>query len=161
MDFRLSGAKKLAMKSPLKFAETLRRPAWGTPNTAGVSIPRELAFANVDFHIGATSILDDVSLVAEASKLTCLLGPSGSGKTTLLRIAAGMEQQSSGLVQLDDVTVGGPDVFLPPEERGVGLVFQDYALFPHLNLLANVSFRFKCANPKDTLAKSFRWGKSA
>jgi len=149
VDFRLSGAKKLAMKSPLKFAETLRRPAWGTPNTAGVSIPRELAFANVDFHIGATSILDDVSLVAEASKLTCLLGPSGSGKTTLLRIAAGMEQQSSGLVQLDDVTVGGPDVFLPPEERGVGLVFQDYALFPHLNLLANVSFGLAHLNRKE------------
>lgn len=128
------------MKSPLKFAETLRRPAWGTPNTAGVSIPRELAFQNVDFQIEGTPILSDVSLQAEASKVTCLLGPSGSGKTTLLRIAAGMERQSSGTVQLDKTTVGGPEVFLPPEQRGVGLVFQDYALFPHLDLLANVSF---------------------
>ena len=128
------------MKSPLKFAETLRRPAWGTPNTAGVSIPRELVFESVDYNIEQTEILSDVSLQAEASKVTCLLGPSGSGKTTLLRIAAGMDRQASGLVQLDRTTVGGPDVFLPPEERGVGLVFQDYALFPHLDLLANVSF---------------------
>lgn len=72
--------------------------------------------------------------------MLCLLGPSGSGKTTLLRIAAGIEAQSSGLVLLNDSEIAGPNTFLPPEKRGIGLMFQDFALFPHMTILDNVRF---------------------
>ena len=123
-----------------KLADSTRRTRWGTPNTAGVSIPRELSFNAVSHKIGEFDVLRDVSLLAGSGSLTCLLGPSGSGKTTLLRIAAGMEQQTSGSVLLDGEEIGGPNVNLPPEKRGIGLVFQDYALFPHLTLLDNIMF---------------------
>jgi iron(III) transport system ATP-binding protein len=70
----------------------------------------------------------------------CLLGPSGSGKTTLLRIAAGIEAQKSGRVLLNDREIARPGAFLPPEKRGIGLMFQDFALIPHMTILDNVRF---------------------
>ncbi|MEM8751180.1 MAG: ABC transporter ATP-binding protein [Pseudomonadota bacterium] len=118
----------------------MRRGRWGVPNTAGVSIPHELVFDDICYSIGDSRILDDVSLTAQTGSVTSLLGPSGSGKTTLLRIAAGMERQTSGSVLMDGREIGGPERFLPPEKRGIGLVFQDYALFSHLTILANVMF---------------------
>lgn len=84
--------------------------------------------------------LNDVSLEVEPSKVLCLLGPSGCGKTTLLRVIAGVEAPSSGAIFLDDQEVAGPNRFVPPEKRGVGLMFQDFALFPHLTILDNVAF---------------------
>lgn len=113
---------------------------WGVPNTAAVSIPCELSFENIHHSIDGNEILRDISLTAKSGTVTCLLGPSGSGKTTLLRIAAGMVRQSAGRVLQDHREIGGPATFLPPEKRGIGLVFQDYALFPHLNILDNVCF---------------------
>ena len=113
---------------------------WGEPNTAGVSIPHELTFENVSYDIDDASILHDVSLIAPSGSVTCLLGPSGSGKTSLLRIAAGMLRQTSGRVSLDAREVCGENTFVPPEKRGIGLVFQDYALFPHLSIQDNVLF---------------------
>ena len=117
-----------------------RRARWGTPNTAGVSIPQELVFENIHHQFGGQRVLEDVSLVARSGTVTCLLGPSGSGKTTLLRIAAGMEQPTAGRVSLDGKTVSSPGEFVVPEARGVGMVFQDFALFPHLDVLRNVMF---------------------
>ena len=75
-------------------------------------------------------------------ELVCLLGPSGCGKTTLLRIAAGLEDLQTGVVEIDGTVVadGAQKRSLPPEQRGVGLMFQDYALFPHLNVRDNVTF---------------------
>lgn len=109
--------------------------------TAGVSFAARLVFEHIShkFTPGA-SALDDVSLTAEPGDVLCLLGPSGSGKTTLLRIAAGIEAQTSGRVFLNDREIAGPGVFVPPEKRSIGLVFQDYALFPHLSILDNVRF---------------------
>ena len=92
------------------------------------------------FSAGDAPILSDVSLAAPAGSVTCLLGPSGSGKTTLLRIAAGMERPSAGRVLRDGVELCGPTVMVAPEKRGIGLVFQDYALFPHLTIGQNVAF---------------------
>ncbi len=131
------------MADPAKISDAPQKSRWGTPNTAGVSIPHELSFANIGHRIGDIKILDDISLTAKTGSVTCLLGPSGSGKTTLLRIAAGMECQSSGSVLMDGREISGDTVFTPPEERGVGLVFQDYALFPHLSVLDNVLFGLK------------------
>ncbi|MEW9806288.1 ABC transporter ATP-binding protein [Mesorhizobium sp. ZMM04-5] len=109
--------------------------------TAGVTFAARLAFENVSHAFTADRrTLDGISLQAEPGEVLCLLGPSGSGKTTLLRIAAGIEPQTSGRVLLNEREIAGPAVFLPPEQRSIGLVFQDFALFPHLTILDNVRF---------------------
>ena len=109
--------------------------------TAGVTFAARLAFERISHAFGPKSqTLHDVTLAAEPGEVLCLLGPSGSGKTTLLRIAAGIEPQASGRVLLNDREIAGPSVFLPPEQRSIGLVFQDFALFPHLTILDNVRF---------------------
>jgi iron(III) transport system ATP-binding protein len=92
---------------------------------------------------GAVNAVDGVTLRVEPGELVCLLGHSGCGKTTLLRIAAGVEAPSSGRVLMDGREASGPAAFVPPERRGIGLMFQDYALFPHLSILQNVMFGLK------------------
>jgi iron(III) transport system ATP-binding protein len=89
---------------------------------------------------GSTLAVDDVSLAVRPGETVCLLGHSGCGKTTLLRVVAGLERPTSGRIVLAGREVAGPNVFVPPEQRGVGLMFQDYALFPHLTILENVTF---------------------
>ncbi len=84
--------------------------------------------------------VDDLSLTVEQGEILALLGPSGCGKTTTLRLIAGFEMPDRGLVVIRGQTMAGPDRWVPPEERGVGVVFQDYALFPHLTVEENVMF---------------------
>jgi len=84
--------------------------------------------------------LRGVNLNLAAGELVGLLGPSGCGKTTLLRLIAGFERPNRGEVRLQERTVAGPGRWLPPERRGVGMVFQDYALFPHLTAWQNACF---------------------
>ena len=115
-----------------------QRPAGRT--SAGVSFAARLAFENVSHSVGSTQILRDIDLAAEPGEILCLLGPSGSGKTTMLRIAAGIERQSEGRLVLNGREVAGPNAFVPPERRGIGLMFQDFALFPHLTIAENVRF---------------------
>lgn len=102
--------------------------------------PAALAIENVHKSFGGMPVLKGVSLSVETGEVVCLLGQSGCGKTTLLRIAAGLERPSSGTVSLAGWEVAGADRYLPPEARGVGLMFQDYALFPHLKIIDNVMF---------------------
>ena len=89
---------------------------------------------------GSTAVLDNVSLTVPAGELVCLLGPSGCGKTTLLRIAAGLEKLQAGSIAIDEEVVAEPGFELPPEERKIGFMFQDHALFPHLTICENVGF---------------------
>jgi iron(III) transport system ATP-binding protein len=89
---------------------------------------------------GATRAVEDVTLVVERGELMSVLGPSGCGKTTLLRLIAGFEAPDGGSVEVGEETVAGPGRLVPPERRRVGMVFQDYALFPHLSVEANVAF---------------------
>lgn len=84
--------------------------------------------------------VDDVTLTLEPGEFVCLLGPSGCGKTTVLRIAAGLESLQRGRVLIAGEVVADARHSVPPEARGVGLVFQDYALFPHLSAADNVAF---------------------
>jgi iron(III) transport system ATP-binding protein len=107
---------------------------------AGVTFASRLTFEDVSRRYGDGLALDHVSLDVSPGEVLCLLGPSGCGKTTLLRIAAGVERPSAGRVLLDGQEVSGPDHFVPPEKRGVGLMFQDFALFPHLTIRQNVAF---------------------
>lgn len=88
---------------------------------------------------GRTAV-DEVSLTVGPGELVCLLGPSGCGKTSTLRLAAGLERPDRGRIFLNDRLVCGDGTHLPPEARHVGFLFQDYALFPHLNVLGNVAF---------------------
>jgi iron(III) transport system ATP-binding protein len=113
---------------------------WGERGTAGAVIPASVGFDGVSHAYGAAPSLRGVSFAVGAGEIVALLGPSGCGKTTLLRIAAGVEQQTAGTVSLDGRVVAGPGVFVPAERRGIGLMFQDYALFPHMTNLANVMF---------------------
>jgi len=84
--------------------------------------------------------VDSVSLQLQAGQMGVLIGPSGCGKTTLLRAVAGLEKISTGEICIDGVAVSGHGVHLPPEQRRIGMVFQDYALFPHLNVAQNIAF---------------------
>lgn len=81
-----------------------------------------------------------VSLTMQPGDLLSLLGPSGCGKTTLLRLIAGFEQPQTGTVEIAEQVVAGSGRWVPPEKRGVGMVFQDYALFPHLTVSQNIGF---------------------
>jgi iron(III) transport system ATP-binding protein len=84
--------------------------------------------------------VDDVSLEVFQGEILTLLGPSGCGKTTTLRLLAGFEVPDQGIIRIGERTVAGDRCWVPPEERGVGMVFQDYALFPHLTVGENVMF---------------------
>jgi iron(III) transport system ATP-binding protein len=92
------------------------------------------------FGPSAAPVVQDVSFDVADGEIFAVLGPSGCGKTTTLRCVAGFERATAGTVAMQGCTLSGPDVHVPPEERGVGIVFQDYALFPHLTVLENVAF---------------------
>lgn len=117
--------------------------------TAGVTFAASLSFDDVHHQYGQRHTLRGISLTAEPGEVTCLLGPSGSGKTTLLRIAAGIEEQSSGRVILNGREIAGPKISVPPEQRGIGLMFQDFALFPHLTIIDNVRFGLTRLSQRD------------
>ena len=86
------------------------------------------------------AVLNGLSLTLPLGRMACLLGPSGCGKSTALRAIAGFEPLSAGRVSLDGRLLSGPGVHVAPEQRGVGLLFQEIALFPHLTAAANVGF---------------------
>ena len=85
-------------------------------------------------------VLRSVSLDAQPREMVALLGPSGCGKTTLLRSIAGLERIDRGRIDIDGTTVSGPGIHVRPEDRRIGMVFQDWALFPHLSVGANVGY---------------------
>lgn len=89
---------------------------------------------------GNVEVLSDLHLDVESGVLLAVLGASGSGKTTLLRTLAGFIRPSHGSIRFGDVEVAGPNIWIPPEKRGIGIVPQEGALFPHLDVAANVGF---------------------
>jgi iron(III) transport system ATP-binding protein len=102
-----------------------------------------LTYQGVTHRYGAVNAVADFDLDIAAGEIVSLLGPSGCGKTTLLRLAAGVERPSAGAILIGEREVASEGAFEPPERRHVGLMFQDYALFPHLTNLANVMFGLK------------------
>lgn len=107
---------------------------------AGPVFAGEVRFDAVSYTTRGKQILSDINFTANAGKIACLLGPSGCGKTTVLRIAAGVLRPSAGRVMLDSTELSGPNTFIPPERRNIGLVFQDFALFPHMTAQENVAY---------------------
>ena len=116
---------------------------FGRRGTAGAAIAAALDFDAVEREFDGLSALDGVSLSIRPGETLCLLGPSGCGKSTLLRIAAGIDRPTRGAVRIDGREVAGSKRFVPPEARNVGLMFQDFALFPHLSVRRNVMFGLK------------------
>ena len=99
-----------------------------------------LAVSHLSKRFGSIVAVDSVTLELERGAFLALLGPSGCGKTTLLRMLAGFERPDSGTVSLGGQVLESPARHLPPEQRQVGLVFQEHALFPHMDVAANVGF---------------------
>ncbi len=95
---------------------------------------------NVTKSFGNTVVLENFDAVFENGEFITLLGPSGCGKTTMLRIIAGFEKPTSGSVMFDDKVVSSDKVFLPPEKRDIGMVFQSYAVWPHMTVAENVAY---------------------
>ena len=123
-----------------------------------MSVPR-LEIRNLVKRLGGRRVVDDVSLEIQPGQVMCLLGPSGCGKSTTLRLIAGVEQQDSGEINVDGVLMSDAAQRVPPERRGIGLMFQDFALFPHLSVAANVGYGLRArsaekkARVRDVLAR--------
>jgi iron(III) transport system ATP-binding protein len=121
-------------------AKSGNQNVWGKRGTAGATFAGNISFENVSFSVGPLQILKNVSFTLKAGEIVCLLGPSGCGKTTLLRLAAGVSVPSAGRILIDGFEVSGPTKFVAPEKRNVGLMFQDFALFPHMSVIQNVAY---------------------
>ena len=127
---------------------------WWPRGRAAATIGAKLSFDSVSLAFGSIEAVRGVTFDLDPGEIVCLLGPSGCGKTTLLRIAAGVERPHAGRVLLDDREVAGPNVFEPPERRNVGLMFQDFALFPHLSILDNVAFGLRSLDRRAARAEA-------
>lgn len=86
------------------------------------------------------AVVQDFSVTIEQGEVICILGESGGGKSTVLRLVAGLEIPSKGRIKINEITMVDQSVFVQPEKRGVGMVFQDYALFPHMTVAENIRF---------------------
>ena len=102
-----------------------------------------LIIESLNFSYRNEEVFKDLNLNFKSGVLNLISGPSGSGKTTLLNLIAGLEKPSSGLIILDDIIQSNKDKFVEPENRNIGFVFQDFALFPHLNVKQNIGFSRK------------------
>lgn len=100
----------------------------------------ELRIEGLSKHFGSVIALRDISLEVTKGEVIALLGPSGCGKTTLLRCIAGLEQPNSGIVEVSGETLFSPNTFIPPARRNIAMVFQSYALWPHMSVWENVSY---------------------
>ena len=123
-----------------------RRPALDSrrsiraASSASASSAVRIVIDDVEKSYGEQRVLDGIHLTIEPGQFTVLLGPSGSGKSTLLRCVGGLEKIDAGHIRFGDVTVNSPKAYVAPEHRNVSMVFQDFALWPHMNIFDNVAF---------------------
>ena len=118
-----------------------------------------------DIHVGypgdksgsLTPVVKGLSMSLRHGRIGCLLGPSGCGKSTILRAICGFEPIQSGSITLDEQQVSTPNYVLAPEKRRIGVVFQDYALFPHLTNAENVAFGLRTSSKKKALQQAEDW----
>ena len=98
---------------------------------------------NLTKRYGPLAVVDDVSMTIAHGSLVCLLGPSGCGKTTTLRLIAGFVEPTIGEIHVGDRLVSSPQRSLPPERRNMSMIFQSYALWPHMTVAENISYGLK------------------
>jgi iron(III) transport system ATP-binding protein len=120
-------------------------PSLDTHSTGVIDNPFILKLQGITKYYYSQTVpaVNNVSLNLKHGDILGLLGPSGCGKTTLLRFIAGFEKTQSGSLWVGDLLVAGPQVWAAPEERDIGMVFQDFALFPHLSVFENIAFGLK------------------
>uniref|UniRef100_UPI003565A1FB ABC transporter ATP-binding protein n=1 Tax=Salinigranum sp. TaxID=1966351 RepID=UPI003565A1FB len=109
-----------------------------------------LQLENLSKRYGSEPVIEGLSLSVTEGEILTLLGPSGCGKTTTLRLIAGLDRPDSGAIRLNGDPVSGEGSFVAPEERGVGVVFQEFALFPHLTAAENVAFGLQDLSQAET-----------
>ena len=129
-DYNMFGNSKLMINDP----------AWGHAGLTAVSFASSAKFDKVCFIRNKHEIIKSASFELGLREIICLVGPSGCGKTTILRLLAGAERASSGCITIDQNVVSDRSHFSPPERRNVGIVFQDYLLFPHMSVIDNVLY---------------------
>ncbi len=105
----------------------------------------QLTIERLSKDFGTTRAVDGVTLTVANGEFLALLGPSGCGKTTILRLVAGFERPTAGRILFDETVMSGPGVHVPPEQRRVGIVFQAYALWPHMSVADNVGYPLRVA----------------
>src|SRR5690606_28478744 len=145
-DDRLGGAAGRDMAHPQG-----RRLATGS---ARLSSSPTLTVRGAHKRYGAKAAVADASLELRPGRITCLLGPSGCGKSTLLRLIAGLELMDAGEIRAGDRVLSGKGIEVAPVHGGVGMVFQDYALFPHMSVLDNVAFGLAGAPRRERRARA-------
>lgn len=113
----------------------------------------KLVLENVFIEYTTATVIHAMNLTVQDGEIGCLLGPSGCGKTTLLRAIAGFEPVTRGTVTLNGQVISAANLRLPPEQRNIGMVFQDYALFPHLRIADNIAFGIRKQSAKEKAAR--------
>jgi len=147
------------LKSQFRFAQRTEHAVGSSSHTnrrATASFPASVQLEHVWRKFGDLVAVRDVSLDIAPGEIVCLLGPSGCGKTTLLRLVCGLETPDEGRILIDGREMSGPAAAVPPEARGVGLMFQDFALFPHMNILDNVAFGLQAMERSTARAEARR-----
>ena len=107
-----------------------------------------VTFKGITKNYGNVQIIHEFNCVFNDKEFITLLGPSGCGKTTMLRMIAGFEKPTAGEIMIDDETVSGSGVFVPPNKRNIGMVFQSYAVWPHMNVFDNAAYPLKIQGVK-------------
>lgn len=116
-----------------------------------------LSIQNLALHYGSEQVLEGINIDIKKGEIGCILGPSGSGKTSLLRAIAGFIPISSGSIDINQKRVSEPKYATPPNKRSVGLVFQDFALFPHLTVQQNIEFGLSALTRSEKQASAMRY----
>lgn len=126
----------------------IKLPAWRGPPAEQLHQAPRLHLERLTRRFGEIEAVRDVSFSVASGEIVTMVGQSGCGKSTLLRLIAGVDRQDQGRIIMDGAEIAGPSAFVEPEQRRIGFVFQDYALFPHLDVMANIQFGLKNL-PKD------------
>lgn len=108
-----------------------------------------LTIENLNFSFDNTSLFENFNMTVNQGSITAIIGDSGKGKTTLLRLISGLESPTSGTITLDNQILVSSSINLEPSHRQVGLVFQDYALFPHMSIAQNIGYGVKKNDKKN------------
>ena len=139
--------------SPMQLADRSparpRVPAGAVIHDIGPAVRPALRVEHVGHRYGRTPVLQDVGFDLAPGEILCLVGPSGCGKTTTLRLVAGLEDVQEGCIRIAGRTVSGEGLHVPVEARNIGLLFQDYALFPHMRVIDNVMFGIRDASGRE------------
>lgn len=145
-DVSFESVFKKNLKKNLKknFKETFKR-ALEKPceKTAEKTSEAALEIQGLTYHYKQRAVLADFNLTIAPGEIACILGHSGCGKTTLLNLISGQSRPDVGIIRLNGQPVSSPTQVMPPERRGIGMIFQDYALFPHLTVVDNIGFGLK------------------